>query len=118
MSEQPATYDGREVVYMTHPEVEGTATTSREAFDKVWREKGWVEAKGVDAEQLAHETRVRQVAATLGIDDVTSATKAQLVEVAGQLGRTVPAGANKAQLEELVHAPESPEDGTTTTAQE
>jgi hypothetical protein len=29
-------------VEMRHPTVEGTAVVTREAFDEVWAEKGWV----------------------------------------------------------------------------
>ena len=118
MSEQQPMYDGHEVVFMTHPDVEGTGQASREAFDAVWSDKGWTIAKGVDAEQVAHDTRLRQVQATLGIDKLDTARKAELEEVAGQLGRSVPTGATKAQLVELVQSPVSPEDGSTTTAQE
>ncbi len=30
-----------EFVEMTHPEVEGSAKATRQAFDDVWSEKGW-----------------------------------------------------------------------------
>lgn len=31
-----------EQLWMTHPETKGTAPVSREAFDVLWSEKGWV----------------------------------------------------------------------------
>lgn len=32
-------------ITMTHPAVDGSAVTTRKAFEKVWKDKGWVEAK-------------------------------------------------------------------------
>lgn len=107
-----------ERTYMSHPETGGVAEVTQEAFDALWQHNGWVLTPHVDAAQVAHDQRVRQVSSTLGIEDLQSATKAVLTEVAGQLGRSVPAGANKQQLLEVIESPVSPEDGTTTTAQE
>lgn len=99
-------------VFMRHPETGGVAETTQAAYDVLWQGKGWQIDRGVDATQVAHEQRVRQIATAVDVD-MDKATKADLELVAGQLGRTVPPGATKDELRALVLDPVSPEDGTT-----
>lgn len=106
-----------ERMWMKHPDSEGYAEVTREAFDSLWSGKGWVAAGDVDRAEVEHQRRVRQVAGDLEVDDLTKATKDVLTDVAGQLGRTVPKGATKEQILHVIEEPVSPEDGSTTTAQ-
>lgn len=105
--------------WMRHPETGGVAQTSQEAFDALWKGKGWQLDPGVDKAQVEHERRLREILGgmDLTVEQLQRQTKLTLVEVAGQLGRTVDPNANKGALLETVLDPTSPEDGTTTTAQ-
>lgn len=47
------------MVYMRHPEVEGTSgATTREALDQVWRDKGWEEAPPPVVEDALADVRL------------------------------------------------------------
>jgi hypothetical protein len=83
---------GPQPLLMTHPDVEGPAPTSQEAFDTVWGAKGWqlVPTQEV-AEVLAEQQAAADVAAELAA--VTFAghtedeyTKDYLIEAANQRG--------------------------------
>lgn len=79
---------------MKHPDVQGTATTTRRAFDTVWAGKGWVEADPATpliAEAIGHE------APSLG-----SLTREELDAVAVQAGLDPSGVGNKSDLVALI----------------
>lgn len=56
--------DPNEVIHIGHPDIEGTGTSTREALDEVWAEKGWVEAAAPepDPELVAYDPSAHSVA--------------------------------------------------------
>jgi hypothetical protein len=81
----------RDKVTMKHPDLEGTATATRQAFETVWEPKGWVEtdpATALVAEATGHETKslgslsreeLDAVAIQAGLDPSGLSTKGEVV---------------------------------------
>lgn len=52
------------MIHMTHPTVEGVGTATEEAFELIWKPKGWVLADPADIERAEKA----EIAAALGVD--------------------------------------------------
>lgn len=85
-----------ELITMSHPEIEGTATATRRALDDVWAPRGWVEVEPPVA--LASDALNTEVT-SLG-----ALTKAQLEEVASSAGLDTSSTRTKADLVALIEA--------------
>lgn len=68
----------QEQVHLTHPGTGGTFATSREAFEALWRDKGWVQAS--PAEVVAAQVTDGAVS------DLHRLSKVELVELAAARG--------------------------------
>lgn len=94
--------DNQDWVVMTHPDIEGTSTVTRKAFETVWREQDWVEADPlapVIAEALGHE------ASSLG-----ALNREELDTVARHVGLDPTGLSNKGEVETLINQTLNPKE--------
>lgn len=72
-------------VTMFHPETEGVAEVTEDAFNAVWAPKGWklVEKASADLINLSR-ARLQEIAAERGVDISQARTKADVVTLLKQ----------------------------------
>lgn len=70
-----------DTVFMSHPDSRGVAETTRDAFDTVWSEKGWVEVEMIGDEPMPPGKNLSD----LSKDELTELAQARGLDVAGML---------------------------------
>jgi len=88
---------GDKKIVIKHPEIEKTATTTRQAFETLWQGRGWAEvhpATPVAVETLGHEVpsdlgrltreELDTVAVGLGLDPSGLTNKGDVVDLINQ----------------------------------
>lgn len=65
-------------VAISHPDSGGSTLVPREAFEKVWKPKGWVETTA--ALEQRSKAELEELAVSKGVDVAAGATKSEIAQ--------------------------------------